>query len=418
MSDRSDSDISAEYSAIKCLISDSTLIHTTTLRSEMFSDQMRRLIFGALYDLGAKGLKIDPVTILDRLPRERLDEARTELQTALVGFGAPANFAAYEAIVTKAFHADVIRDQAQTLLDDPEQLDSVLQVLTRADASSRWEYDQAAALLKAHALLGAIQDGTAGIPTGFPDLDRMTGGLLPGRLTVIGGRPAMGKTALGTTIAVNSPAPVGFISSEMSVDQITLRMLSMVSGVPLSYAMKGMDRENWDRWNRAAEQMRESPMMINDKPGITPAEIARQARKWTYNNGVKLVVVDYLQRLGGDPRKDRTERIRDAVTSCKEIARTLDIHVIALSQVKREIEHRPDKRPGMSDMDGAGTIEAEADLVLTLFRPWVYDRTQPRDHAEALIVKNRHGQIGTVHTRFDPELVRFEPAESSVITPF
>jgi replicative DNA helicase len=220
------------------------------------------------------------------------------------------------------------------------------------------------------------------------------------------------------SFALNSSEPVGFISSEMSVDQITLRILSGMSEVSLNDATRHMTQEQWDKWNAASANFRESPIYINDRPSITPDEIARQTRKWVYNNGIKILIVDYLQRLGGDPRADRVQRIRDAVSICKEISRTLNIHVIALSQVKREVEYRQDKRPCMADFDGASTIESEADAAIALFRPWKYDRTQPPQAAEFIVVKNRHGMEGTVHVKFQTETVRFLPDHKSNNLPF
>jgi replicative DNA helicase len=220
----------------------------------------------------------------------------------------------------------------------------------------------------------------------------------------------MGKTALGARLILNSSDPSALLSSEMAVDQITLRMICSMAGISSRAIRQGMTREELDRWTRSSAEFLESPIYINDRPGITPDEIARQARKWKYHNGVKLVIIDYLQRLGGKPGQDRVERIREAIQAGKEMARQLDIHVVMLSQVSRDVERRDDKRPSMADFDGASTIEAEADHAIMIYRPAVYSNLAPKRLAELLVVKNRHGPIGTVVADFEPETVNFSPS--------
>jgi replicative DNA helicase len=416
---RDHADVSAEYSALRGLVEDSTLAHSTRMTTEMFSSVPRRLIFAAIQELSQKNLKIDPVTIMDRIDSQHQLACQETLAEAISGPGVPANFVAYEAIVCKAWETEQIVQQAKHLAEHPEELDTVLAALTASGGVSRWEYDQSAALEKAFTLLDKMQAGIAGVSTGFPHLDELTQGLMPGRLTVVGGRPSMGKTAFSTALALNAGCPVGFISSEMSVDQITLRILSMLSRVPLSSATRGMSAEEWTKWNRGVADLRETPLMINDRPGITIEEIARQSRKWTYNAGMKLLIIDYCQRLGGNPKKDRTENIRESVQQSKEIARNLDIHVVLLSQVNRGIEVRQDKRPLMSDLDGAGTIEAEADHVVNLYRPWVYDKSYSKSDVEVILAKNRHGPSPeTVFAHFDAATTTFSPVEKRNEAPF
>jgi replicative DNA helicase len=415
----SDKDVDAERSALKGLIYDPTLINTSQLLVEMFTSNERRLIFEALLELNEKNLRIDEVTVLDRLPANIRSACVEELKEIHTGFGASANYPAYEAITLKSHIRRVIIAQGQVLAEDPDALDNALQILTQTGGSSRWEYDQGTALSLATALLDRMQHGTAGAATGFRELDRVLSyGMVPGRLTVIGGRPSMGKTALATSIALSCGVPVGFFSSEMSVAEITLRMISSLSSVPLSVAQGGMDKREWDMWNDGSQLFKKSSIMINDRPGITPAEIARQSRKWVYNNGAKLIVIDYLQRLGGDSRKDRTENIRNAVMQSKEIARAMNIHTILLSQVKREVETRQDKRPMMSDFDGAGTIEAEADHAIAVYRPSVYDNSARKQDAELIVCKNRHGVSRTIFADFLGEIATFSETTRKNDAPF
>lgn len=411
--------VSAERSSLKGLVRDPTLINTSQLRVEMFTSIQRRLIFQALQELNEKNLRVDEITLLDRLPSGMRDSCVQEMTLVHAGFGASSNYPAYEAIVLKSHLRRVIREQGRVLAEDPDALDNALQILTQTGGSSRWEYDQGTALGLATELLDRMQQGTAGATTGIRELDRvLSHGLVPGRLTVIGGRPSMGKTALATSIALACGVPVGLFSSEMSVAEITLRMISSLSSVPLSTAQGGMDEREWEMWNDGSRQFRETPILINDRPGINPAEIARQSRKWVYNNGVRLLVIDYLQRLGGDSRKDRTENIRNAVMQAKEIARALNVHVVLLSQVKREVENRQDKRPMMSDFDGAGTIEAEADHAIAVYRPSVYDNAARKQDAELIVCKNRHGIARTIFADFIGDIATFTEGARRNDAPF
>jgi replicative DNA helicase len=243
----------------------------------------------------------------------------------------------------------------------------------------------------------------------------MTQGMVAARLTVVAGRPAMGKTAWVCSAALGSHEPCGIISSEMPKDQLGLRFLSSMSGVSLQDAISHdvpMTKEQWAQWNEAAADFRERVVMINDKPKISIEEIGVQARKWVYSHGIKVLYIDYLQRLGKDPKRDRTENIRHSIESAKEIARNLNIHVVMLSQVARGVELRPDKRPMMSDLDGAGTIEAEADLIVMLYREHVYDKRADPESAELIIPKHRHGRVGVIPARYLGAITRFVESDN------
>ena len=405
---RSESGIRAEQSALKCLLDDPSLASSTMLLPEMFTATSRRAIFGAIVDLTNRGLKVDLITVANKLAGG--DEMYATLEEIDQQAGVPANFVAYERLVYDAHQRDIITEVGLSLQQDPGSVEPALAKLTNLGVQSRWNSGTQEIIEKSTALLERYQNGIAGVTTGIPDLDTLIHGYVPGRLTVVAGRPAMGKTAYICTSALASLEPSAIISSEMPTDQIGLRFLSSLSTLPLTKIQKRLDDKERQLWDSAIDELRSRRIEINDKPHITIDEIATQARQWVYKYGIKVLYIDYLQRLGGDPKQDRTANIRYSISRAKEIARQLDIHVVMLSQVSRSVELRNDKRPMMADLDGAGTIEAESDAIIFLYRGNVYDPTEnPRD-AELIVKKNRHGMVGTLPAIFDGSTTTFRPA--------
>lgn len=251
-----------------------------------------------------------------------------------------------------------------------------------------------------------------GIPTGLTDLDRHLGGLHPSDLTVFAGRPSMGKTALlfgAARHAATTGVPVGIVSAEMSATQFGLRMLSLSSGVK-GYAMRSgkLDDQDWSRISGAIKRDYDLPIVVFDQSAPSVIDVARVARAWKREHGIKALYVDYIQRLGG-PGKDSIERVGAVVKGLKTIARDLDIAVVALSQVNRKVEERTDKRPHMSDLSDSSQIEKEADQVVTIYRDDYYtlDKSQKPGVAELRIEKNRHGEGGYVDVAWLAGTMRF-----------
>jgi replicative DNA helicase len=408
----------AELSAIHGVLDDPSLIYGSSLTPEMFTTPARRETWRLMQELANANLRIDEITVRDRAAGSIREEVKFVLVDAVMGPGAPSNFEAYQAIIQRDHSHEEVRKLGERLAEAPEQVDDILRKLSSSGTKSRWEHDQLQSLDAATRLIERMQAGIAGCTTGFKSLDRSIQKLVPGRCTMIGGRPSMGKTALASSIGIHAGVPVGFISSEMPVDQIVVRWLSQMSGVPIHAAQGGMSPQDWDRWNEASAAFRETPAYFNDKPGITPADIWQQARKWKYNNGIELLIVDYIQNLNS-PGEDRVAQIRASANMMPNIAKQLDIHVIALSQVNRDVERRDNKRPMMSDFDGASTIEAAADHMVAMYRPWVYDKSQDPRIAELILVKNRHGPVGgTTFARFEPSTTLFTESQERTATPF
>ncbi len=289
--------------------------------------------------------------------------------------------------------------------------------------------------------------GLAGLATGLTDLDRQLGGLHPSDLLILAGRPSMGKTSLATNIAFNvarryrkglrpdgtegavDGGVVGFFSLEMSAEQLAARILSEASEVPSAQIRRGdMTEEEFRRFLEAAKELESCPLFIDDTPALPISQLAARARRLKRTEGLDLLVVDYLQlvrpaRSRGDSRVNEVSEITQGL---KAIAKELDIPVLALSQLSRQVESREDKRPQLADLRESGSIEQDADVVMFVYRAEYYkEREKPGEDdqdaitrwqaemdrlsgkAEVIIGKQRHGPIGTVELSFDGRFTRF-----------
>ncbi len=315
-----------------------------------------------------------------------------------------------------------------------------------------------------HALTTAIEmagsaykrDGhLSGIASRFAGLDAKMGGLQPSDLIVLAGRPSMGKTALATNIAFNvararaqsiarngglpagdpghddpghDGAVVGFFSLEMSAEQLATRILSEQAGIPSEKIRRGMiDESEFKRLVEVSQEMASIPLFIDQTGGLSIAQLAARARKLKRQQGLGLLVVDYLQLMTGTSKKgdNRVQEVSEITTGLKALAKELSIPILALSQLSRAVEAREDKRPQLSDLRESGSIEQDADIVLFVFREEYYlERLKPAEgtiefqdwmakmqlvngRAEVIIGKQRHGPIGTVALQFDGNVTRF-----------
>ena len=299
-----------------------------------------------------------------------------------------------------------------------------------------------------HTANAAFQRGgkLSGISTGLKDLDQKMGGLNNSDLIILAGRPSMGKTSLATNIAFNiarahrmgelpdgthgtvDGGVVGFFSLEMSAEQLAARILSEASEVPSELIRRGdMTEEEFRRFVTAAHDLQNCPLYIDDTPALPINQLAARARKLKRTMGLDLLIVDYLQLLRAASAKDsRVNEVSEITQGLKAIAKELNIPVIALSQLSRQVESREDKRPQLSDLRESGSIEQDADIVMFVFREEYYrEREKPSDHdldkmaewqkvmeqvhgkAEVIIGKQRHGPIGSVELSFEGRFTRF-----------
>jgi len=265
----------------------------------------------------------------------------------------------------------------------------------------------------------------AGLETGYRDLDAMTTGFSEGDLIIVAARPAMGKTSLvlnvGLNVARMKKQPVAVFSLEMSGEQLVRRLISTLSGVSLSAMRKsGLDTRDYDKLIASAEVLFQAPMHIDDSSGISPTDMLAKLRRFSSRYGPPaLVIVDYLQLMRSSRRTDnRTQEVSEIARGLKELAREMKVPVMALSQLSREVEKRPNNRPQLADLRESGSIEAEADMVMFIYRQKYYDdkknpsiqQEQNADEAqvaEIIIGKHRNGPTGTVLLGFQPSYTRF-----------
>ena len=264
-------------------------------------------------------------------------------------------------------------------------------------------------------------DEVTGVPTGFIDLDEKTSGLQPGDLIIVAGRPSMGKTAfsmnLAENVAIHTGLPVAVFSMEMPAAQLATRMLGSVGRLDQHKLRTGrFNDDDWDRFGKAVGVLAETKIHIDETPGLTALELRARTRRLARQYGGKLglVVIDYLQLMSGSAhatQQNRTAEISEISRSLKSLARELSVPVIALSQLNRSVEQRPNKRPMMSDLRESGAIEQDADLIIFMYRDEYYNPDSPdKGLAEVIIGKHRNGPTGIVRLTFMGQFSRFENA--------
>jgi replicative DNA helicase len=289
--------------------------------------------------------------------------------------------------------------------------------------------------------------GLSGLATGLDDLDRLMGGLQKSDLVILAGRPGMGKTALATNIAFHvarghrtetgddgrtetvDGGIVGFFSLEMSAEQLATRIIAEQAGVPSSKIRRGdITEPEFFRISEVAGEMQRMPLFIDQTGGLSIAQLATRARRLKRSRGLDLLVVDYVQLLQGSSKRsseNRVQEITEITTGLKALAKELELPILALSQLSRQVEQREDKRPQLSDLRESGSIEQDADVVLFVFREeyylknkkpregtpefeaWMEEMDRIMGRAEVIIGKQRHGPTGTVDVHFDAEVTRF-----------
>ncbi len=423
--------IEAEQSILGALLIDSPAIVKISdrLAPTDFYREDHRIIFDHMLQLFEKRKPIDGLTLTDSL------EAAKKL--ALVG-GA-AYVASLTAMVTSSVHivshAEIVRNKAllRRLISAGSKIAELgfredtetAEVLDAAESAifgvSQTFLQNNFVPIKAilsesfdriddlHKNKGAMR----GLPTGFKDLDNLLGGLQKSDLVILAARPAMGKTSLMLNIAehaaVKTKAKVGIFSLEQSRDQLVDRLLSSSAGVDSWKLRTGnLADEDFPRLGKAMGVLSEAPIFIDDTPGQSALEVLTKSRRLQMEHGLDLIVIDYLQLMRGRNQENRVQEVSDISRSLKLLARELNVPVIALSQLSRAVEARPDKRPMLSDLRESGSIEQDSDVVLFIYREDYYDKDSERKNiAEILVRKHRNGPIGETELYFQPEQTSF-----------
>ncbi len=323
--------------------------------------------------------------------------------------------------ITESAYAPQGRDAAQ-LLDEAEG--KVFQI-AESTAKSKQGFLEMPGLLKE--VVDRIDmlysrdnpDEVTGVPTGFTDLDAKTSGMQAGDLIIVAGRPSMGKTAFSMNIAehvaVEAHLPVAVFSMEMGGTQLVMRMLGSVGRLDQHVLRTGkLGDDDWEKLTFAIGKLSEAPMYIDETPALTALELRARARRLARQHGGKLglIVIDYLQLMSGSGRGDnRSAELGEISRGLKGLAKELQVPVIALSQLSRSVEQRPNKRPMMSDLRESGAIEQDADLIVFMYRDEYYNPDSPdKGLAEAIIGKHRNGPTGTVRLAFVGMYAKFENA--------
>ncbi|MDI3340208.1 MAG: replicative DNA helicase [Sphaerobacter sp.] len=427
--------LEAEQSVLGSLLidRDAVIRVASFLKAEDFFRGSHGTIYQAILDLYNRREPPDFVTVVDELERrERLDQVGgvaylTELMNAVP---TAVHVEYYARIVERTATLRRLIDAGSEIIrigyDESLEVDEALERAERAifDVSQRRttrDFTSIADVLEQYFdKLDAIQHhrGTiVGVPTGFADLDKLTGGLQRSDLIILAARPAVGKTSFQLGIAHNAAVQYGktvaIFSLEMSAEQLVQRLLAMETGIDSHRLRLGLiNDDEWDQISRAFGRLAEAKIFIDDTPGISVMELRSKARRLMAEHGVDLIIVDYLQLAQGRRSENRVQEISDISRSLKGLARELNVPVLALSQLSRAVESRTDHRPMLSDLRESGSIEQDADIVMFIYREELYDPdTEKKGIAEVIVAKHRNGPTDTISLRFFDRTARFADLE-------
>jgi replicative DNA helicase len=427
--------LEAEQSVLGSLLidRDAVIRVASFLKPEDFFRSAHATIFQAIVDLYNRREPPDFVTVVDELERrERLEEVGgvayiTELMNAVptaVHVEYYGRIVERTATLRRLIEAgsEIVRIGYDESLDIDEALERAEQaIFDVSQRRSTRDFTPIAEILEHYFdKLDAIQHqrGTVvGVPTGFADLDKLTGGLQRSDLIILAARPAVGKTSFQLGIAHNAAVQYGktvaIFSLEMSAEQLVQRLLAMETGVDSHRLRLGLiNDDEWDQISRAFGRLAEAKIFIDDTPSINIMELRSKARRLMAEHGVDLIIVDYLQLAQGRRAENRVQEISDISRSLKGLARELNVPVLALSQLSRAVEARTDHRPMLSDLRESGSIEQDADIVMFIYREDVYDPdTEKKGIAEIIVAKHRNGPTDTISLRFFDRTARFADLE-------
>ncbi len=424
--------LEAEQSVIGSMIldRDAILIASEILTSEDFYQKQYGAVFDAMVELCNEGKPVDLVTLQNRLKEKNLppdissmEYVRELLQTVPTSANVRyyADIVSEKAILRRLIKANeevenacyLQNESCAEILEEAEK--KLFQALNRRDTGEYVPIQQIVLnaidnIERASRVSGSI----TGIPTGFTDLDYKTSGLHASDLVLVAARPSMGKTAfvlnMAQRIAKRGDAAVAIFSLEMSREQLANRLLAMESHVDAQKLRSGnLSAEDWSKLVEGANIIGSSRLIIDDTPGISVAELRSKCRKYKLEHDLGVIMIDYLQLMSGSGRTDsRQQEISEISRSLKALARELDVPVIALSQLSRAVEQRPDHRPMLSDLRESGAIEQDADVVMFIYRDDYYHKdTEKKGIAEIIIAKQRNGPIGTIELVWMPQYTQF-----------
>jgi len=424
--------IEAEQSVIGSMMMDREAIMTASemISSEDFYQHQYGILFEAMLELYNEGKPVDLVTLQDRLKEKEVPPEISSLEfvrDVLNTVPTSANIKYYAGIVQEksmlrklikvnegiANTCYLAKDRLEDILADTEKK---IFDLIQSRTSGEFVPIKEVVLNALDKIEAASKNkGTVtGIPTGFIDLDYKTSGFQPSDLILIAARPSMGKTAFVLNIAQNmafkSGKTVAVFSLEMSKEQLVNRLFSLESKVDSQSIRTGsLSDDDWAKLIEGAGIIGKSNLIIDDTPGISINELRSKCRKFKLEHNLEMIIIDYLQLMSGSKKTDsRQQEISDISRALKQVARELHVPVVALSQLSRAVEQRPDHRPMLSDLRESGAIEQDADVVMFIYRDDYYNKdSEKKNIAEIIIAKQRNGPIGTVELVWLPNFTKF-----------
>ena len=423
----------AEQSVIGAMIMDreAIVVVSEIVQGEDFYNKQYGVLFDSMVELHDEGKPVDLVTLQDRLkekdvpPEVSSPEFIRDLITAVP---TSANVKYYAGIVAdKAVLRRLIRlneeiandcyvgkESLEAILADTEK--RVFDLIQRRGADEFVPIRQIVMDTMDNIERASRNKGNVtGVATGFLDLDYKTAGMQPSDLILVAARPSMGKTAfvlnVAEYVAFKQNKTVAIFSLEMSKEQLVNRLFSMEAKVDSQHLRTGnLSEAEWEKLIESAAQIGKSNLIIDDTPGISISELRSKCRKYKLEHNLEMVIIDYLQLMSGSGRStdSRQQEISDISRSLKALARELHVPVVALSQLSRAVEQRPDHRPMLSDLRESGAIEQDADVVMFIYRDDYYNKdTEKKGIAEIIIAKQRNGPIGTVELVWLPDYTKF-----------
>ena len=422
----------AEQSVIGSMLMDREAIMAASeiIDSADFYQHQYGILFETMLELYNEGTPVDLITLQDRLREKDVPPEISSLEFAkdlLSSVYTSTNVRQYAQIVyEKSILRKLIKESEETanicylgkervddIMEDTEKrIFSLLQKRNTGDFVPI--KDVVLNALDKIELASKNRGSVTGIPTGFIDLDYKTSGMQPSDLILIAARPSMGKTAFVLNIAQHmafkNDVTAAIFSLEMSKEQLVNRLFSLESKVDSQSIRTGnLSDDDWAKLIESAGIIGKSNLIIDDTPGISVSELRSKCRKYKLEHNLGIIIIDYLQLMTGSKRADsRQQEISDISRSLKEVARELSVPVIALSQLSRAVEQRPDHRPMLSDLRESGAIEQDADVVMFIYRDDYYNKdSEKKNIAEIIIAKQRNGPIGTVELVWLPNYTKF-----------
>lgn len=436
--------VEAEQSVVGAMLmdKDAILAASEIICGDDFYQNAYGVIFDSMVELFNEGKPVDLITLQERLKEKEVPPEISSLEFVrdlVAAVPTSANVRYYAQIVSdKAVMRKLIKmndelsnicyagnEPLESVLEKTEK--SVFQLLQNRNAGEYVPIRQVVMNALEKVEKASKSKGTVtGIPTGFIDLDYKLSGLQPSDLVLVAARPSMGKTAfvlnIAQYVAFKKDKCTAIFSLEMSKEQLVNRLFSLESQVDAQALRTGNMKDfDWEKLIEAAGIIGQSNLIIDDTPSISISELRSKCRKYKMEHGLDLIIIDYLQLMSGSVggrSESRQQEISDISRSLKALARELNVPVIALSQLSRAVEQRPDKRPMLSDLRESGAIEQDADVVMFIYRDEYYNKdSEYKKQAEIIIAKQRNGPVGTVHLAWLGEYTKFANLSRQENTP-